>query len=175
MPLHRSGLATNSLLKEMWEENYLKRNKCKFEISSGSMRPLMEVGDVVTVRKIKPVEIRIGDITAFEDGGNVIVHRVIGKSRSHGQLYFRHIGDASFVSRLVSGTTLIGRVIVIEKERGNIRLDSRKYLIPNRISGWRLGLVDSVHRKQFRCFGINLKIVLGPVWNLGRLLLVRRY
>ena len=175
MPLHRSGLATNSLLKEMWEENYLKRNRCKFEISSGSMRPLIEVGNVITVKKIELEKIEIGDVIAFQDGENVIVHRVIGKSWSHGQIYFRHIGDAGSVSRLVPGTTLIGRVIVIEKGRGNIRLDSRKYLIRNRISGWRLGLVDSVHRKQFRYFGINLKIVLGPVWNLGRLLLVRRY
>lgn len=46
-----------------------------FEVATGSMKPTMEIGDVVIVKITKQVE--QGDIIVYIDGENIITHRLI--------------------------------------------------------------------------------------------------
>ncbi len=120
------------------------------------------------VSRAQPSEIRIGDVVAFQDGQDVVVHRVISKSLSNQQIIFRHMGDAGLSSGRMPAQNLIGRVSAIEKEGRTILLDSRRYVITSRIMVWRLRLMESLARLLYRHIGMSLRFVLRPVWRLYR-------
>ncbi|OGO23195.1 MAG: signal peptidase I [Chloroflexi bacterium RBG_16_50_9] len=154
------------ILEEMWQEACRTGNSLSFRIASGSMRPLIESGNVVAVSRIDPSRVRIGDIVAVQDGRNVIVHRVIGKSRAGQHLSFRHMGDAGRSSKEVQAENLIGLVTVIKKEGGEIHLDSPRQVTGNRVLAWRLRLVDTLNRRHYRPVGRYLRMLLRPIWRL---------
>lgn len=161
-------------LTEMWQEAWERGRNLSFKVVSGSMRPMIEVGDVVKVSRTEPSGVRIGDIVAFKDGQNVVVHRVIGKTWANQQFSFRHRGDSGASSVRIPAQNLIGRVTVIEKEGHEIRLDSRRHIMSNRILGWRLRLVDSLGRMRPSLLRIILHQALRPPWKLCRSLLLWR-
>ncbi len=156
------------LLEEMWQEAYDRGRGLRFRVASGSMYPLLEVGDVVKVTRAEPSRLRIGDVVAFQNGRSVVVHRIIGKSWSNQQLSFRHRGDAGVSSGNIAAQDIIGRVSVIEKEGREIFLDTPRYIISNKILGWRLQLVDSLGRTKHRHISIGLRLALRPIWRLCR-------
>ncbi len=169
------GCKTQSILGEMWREACNRGRILSFKIVSNSMSPMIEAGDVVRVSRAVPSEVQIGDVIAFQDGQNVMVHRVIGISWANQQLYFRHRGDVGASSAIIPAEDLIGRVTVIEKEGREIRLDSRRHIMSTRILGWRLRLVDTLGRAQHRHISIVVLLALRPVWRLYRRLLLREF
>jgi signal peptidase len=62
-------------------------------IASASMKPTIEVGDVVIMKKCKPEEVIIGDIIEFTNGSRRTVHRVIDITKQNGKYYFVTKGD----------------------------------------------------------------------------------
>jgi signal peptidase I len=169
--MNRLDSKTQRILGEMWQEACEKGKNLSFQIASGSMSPLIEVGDVVKVSRAEPSQIRIGDIMAFQDGQNVVVHRLIGKSWSNRQLTLRHMGDASLFSGRIPAQNLIGRVTSIEKGGREIPLGSARPIIANRVLGWRLWLIDALSRRQYWRIGLGLRMLFRPVWRLCRSLL----
>ena len=163
-----------SVLGEMWQEACEKGNSLNFRVQSGSMRPMIEVGDVVSISKVQPLNIRIGDIVAFKDGQNVVVHRIINKSLSDAELTFHQQGDVGGSARLIVAQDIIGKVTSIDKEGRKIHLDSPRYIISNRLMGWRLRLVYIFNYMRPRFLSIVLHQTLRPVWKLCRSLLLRR-
>lgn len=49
-----------------------------YRIQSGSMEPTIKTGSIAVVCKV--AEPKVGDIAAYQKGGNVIVHRIVGTS-----------------------------------------------------------------------------------------------
>jgi hypothetical protein len=156
----------------MWREACERGRSLNFKMVSGSMSPMIEVGNTVKVSRMEPSEIRIGDLVAFQDGQNVAVHCVIGKSWSNQQLSFRHRGNAGGLSGEITSQNLIGKVLVIDKEGHQIGFDSRRYIVSNRILGWRLRLADILGRMRLGLLRIALHQVLRLPWNLCRGLLL---
>ncbi|MBS3956352.1 MAG: signal peptidase I [Clostridiales bacterium] len=66
-------------------------------IASGSMRPAIEVGDIVVLAPVDADTIEIGDIIAFDHTGTGIpqVHRVIEVRQEGGEIRFVTKGDAN--------------------------------------------------------------------------------
>jgi signal peptidase I len=159
---------------EMWQQACKKRGSLGFKIVSGSMSPIIEAGNVVNVTSTDPSGVCVGDIVALVDGQKVIVHRVIGKTRSNQMLYFRHRGDSGTLSGEIPAQNLVGKVTLIKKKGHEIRLDSRRHIISNIILGWRLRLVDTLERMHPRLLGIILHQALVPPWKLCRYLMLRR-
>jgi signal peptidase I len=163
-----------SVLGEMWQEACEKGSILNFRVQSGSMRPMIEVGDVVSISKVQPLDIRIGDIVAFKDGQNVVVHRIINKSLSDAELIFHQQGDTGGSARLLVAQDIIGKVTSIDKEGRKIRLDSPRCIISNRLMGWRLRLAYILEHMRPRFLSIVLHQTLRPVWKLCRNIMLRR-
>lgn len=67
-----------------------------FGVVSGSMEPSIGVGDIVVVHKVEKDALSAGDIIAFfDDGGNVITHRIAEIYEADGVTLFRTKGDAN--------------------------------------------------------------------------------
>jgi signal peptidase len=65
-------------------------------VSSGSMIPVLNVGDIIIVRGVDPSQIGIGSIIIFHSPRSYetpIVHRVIAIQNENGGLYFKTKGD----------------------------------------------------------------------------------
>jgi signal peptidase I, archaeal type len=100
----------------LWEDLYNKKQQSWLTILSGSMMPLLQIGDNVLIQSVKPVEIRPGDLIVFKSPDKLIVHRVI---RRYNRLSFLQKGDNTTTAEIVSSTDIIGKVIAIRKG-GNI-------------------------------------------------------
>ena len=105
----------------LWEDLYNKKQKSWLAILSGSMMPLLQIGDKVLVHSVKPAEIRVGDLMVYKSNDNLIVHRVI---RKYDSLSFIQKGDNAATAEIVSSKDVIGTVIAIRK--GN------KMIYPNK-------------------------------------------
>jgi signal peptidase len=65
-------------------------------VISGSMRPTLDVGDVVIIAKVSADTIKTGDIIQFREGeGVTTVHRVVEIQESEGKIVFITQGDAN--------------------------------------------------------------------------------
>jgi signal peptidase len=67
-------------------------------VASGSMRPALEVGDLVIVQGVPASEIKVGDIIVFNQPGETIntIHRVVAiETLANGTIEFRTKGDAN--------------------------------------------------------------------------------
>lgn len=134
----------------MWREVCRGGGSLSFNILSNSMRPTLEVGDIVRVGRIEPAAVHIGDILAFQVGQDVVVHRVMSRSHAGGRYSFHHRGDAGGISGKITEQKLIGKVLSIKKEgRREIPLDTPRAVIINRIMGWRLRFIALLaHRRS---------------------------
>lgn len=104
-------------------------------VASGSMRPTLEIGELIVVQGISDVsELRAalqpdGDIVVFRnphDEGELIVHRAINKTQSaiDGLWYIKTKGDANPSADPWSGTntwnTMISEKLLIGKVVGHV-------------------------------------------------------
>jgi signal peptidase len=70
-------------------------------IASGSMRPTLQVGDLVLSRSTPPSRLRPGDVVTFADpqlGGRSVTHRVVRLGRDGDRFAVETRGDANQVS-----------------------------------------------------------------------------
>jgi len=87
-------------------------------VLSGSMHPIMLVGDMVVINQEDPEKIVVGDIIAYRDPGGapdvLITHRVIGISRED-ELLFKTKGDANEDEDgyVVPASKLVGRAVSV--------------------------------------------------------------
>lgn len=174
MTSNELGTKVQDILPDMWREVCSKGTTLRFKVSSGSMLPLLDVGDVIKVCRVEPSVVCVGDLVAFQDGNDIIVHRIIAKKSSHNKLIFRHRGENAVSSGFFEGKNLIGRIISVEKEGREISLETLWHKINNKAVGWGLRLTDSIHYRCPRYFHNVFHIVSGLVWRLyQRLRLLR--
>jgi signal peptidase len=85
-------------------------------VLTGSMRPLIDPGDLVVDERIRPGQARPGDVVSFSDpgrGGQTVTHRVETMETGRGRIDFTTRGDANdTVERWTVPTNgEIGRVV----------------------------------------------------------------
>jgi signal peptidase len=85
-------------------------------VSSGSMIPVLNVGDIILVRGVDPASVTIGTIIIFhspDDYSTPIVHRVIAIDHDGGLLFFETKGDNNPVpdNWRVPSTNLMGEYV----------------------------------------------------------------
>lgn len=95
-------------------------------VASGSMRPALEVGDLVIVQGVPADEIKVGDIIIFDSPTkpHPTIHRVVRIEEQQGKIFFVTKGDASSLEdNPVSQDQVHGRVIYKIPFLGYLALD----------------------------------------------------
>jgi len=64
-------------------------------VGSGSMRPALDVGDIVVVKAVSADAINKGDVIEFKDGSTNTIHRVVDIQEQSGSRVFITQGDAN--------------------------------------------------------------------------------
>jgi signal peptidase len=102
-------------------------------VSSGSMIPVLNVGDIIIVRGADPASVTVGTIIIFHspyDYSTPIVHRVIAIDYEGGLMFFQTKGDNNGVADgwKVPGANLIGIYIAKIPYIGLLSLELRRPL-----------------------------------------------
>lgn len=99
-------------------------------VVSGSMRPTININDLIIIQGVDPTTLEVGDIIVFKNpnypdqtcgSGHCIVHRII-EVESKDPPLFRTKGDANYAPDpfLVKGENIVGKVILIIPQVGII-------------------------------------------------------
>ncbi len=126
---------SRKFVTDRWLEKFKKKGKGWLIITTSSMAPLIQPGDLVYIGKVAPSKINIGDIIAFWQGNILIIHRVIRKIRKDRELFFIERSDGYFHHSLVSSRSLMGKVLKIKKSEKSINMDVLSWSLFNRIIG----------------------------------------
>ena len=93
----------------------LSQEELELETSGISMRPFFDTGSLITVVRIEPENIKIGDIILFKADQYLVTHRVIKKIKESGENYFIEKGDNNSLMTSVSFKDYIGKVVFVKR------------------------------------------------------------
>jgi hypothetical protein len=88
------------------------------EIRGTSMEPFLRAGDHVRLGPVPPSGPALGDLIAFHQEGNLIVHRFAGWTGRGPLRRLRQKGDNLAGYGLVEPGALVGRVVQVESGKG---------------------------------------------------------
>lgn len=117
----------------------VSRTLTNFLVMSASMKPTLEVGDIVTVEGVLSAfeidaEPQIGDIIAFyrPRGTEIILHRAIEKFEVNGTWYFRTKGDDNVAPDAwqIPEENIIGKVVAIYRQFNAGTWNGINYSVP---------------------------------------------
>lgn len=128
-----------------------------FRVVSGSMLPLVRVGDAVYIEPTSS-DLQVGDIAAFETPAGLVVHRLVHYEQTANQARYVEMGDAALLAHHVDEQAIVGRVT-------NIRRATRQVDIRLPVAQ-RWGKVTA--RIRFRLYSIDKVIKFNPARFLIR-------
>jgi len=97
-------------------------------VGSGSMQPVLRVGDVVMVRTVPAQSVAVGDIIRYRKEGVDVIHRVVA-IKNEGGLQFVTKGDANNAEDTpVPAEALRGKVVLVVPKIGWVSIWARQLL-----------------------------------------------
>lgn len=124
------------IIEEMQEALFIKQGGGWFLIGSGSMSPLINVKDRVFAQKIEPAGVRARDIILFKYRDVFLVHRIVKIEKQNGDTNFLHKGDAGVNADRINAESVLGKVLLVEKNNNVLSLGHGLIKILNGLSGF---------------------------------------
>ncbi|PXF61402.1 MAG: signal peptidase I [Candidatus Methanogaster sp.] len=115
---------------DLWADLHHQKQESWLPVLSGSMIPLLQIGDDVLVQSVSPNSIRPGNIIVFKSRDKLIVHRVI-RRYDNGSPAFLQKGDSTTTAEIIRGEDVIGKVIAVRKGSRIIRLNDGIWKVIN--------------------------------------------
>jgi signal peptidase I len=94
----------------LWRET---GKEIQVEVRGASMTPLLAAGDRVSLKFLEPGKLKTGDLLAFRQGTNLVVHRFITKKQVNGAWWFCQKGDNTSAWSWVPEDRVLGRAALI--------------------------------------------------------------
>ena len=124
MPLSQNGASENSVIADLYREAVRKGQPLWFHVASGSMHPLLRIGEQVYIQPATADQLHVGEIAAFETGAEMVIHRIVQRrSENHG-VQLIEMSDVHLRAGRVESGAVIGRVVAIH--RGNRYIDLQR-------------------------------------------------
>lgn len=93
-----------------------------FTVASGSMRPLLAIGNEIYIEPAQAHELRIGDIAAFETPQGLVVHRIVQRRKSQTTIRLLQMADIDLYPSWIEAHNVIGRVTAVRQDTAYIDL-----------------------------------------------------
>ena len=117
---------------EEWKE---RGKTIRLTIHGNSMMPLIGSGDGILLKLTTLENIAVGDVVAFIQNNDCIVHRAVKKKRHDGTWQFCQKGDNLSGWGWHDAQDLLGKVMCIEKPGKSIPMDGLRPSLTNRTIG----------------------------------------
>ncbi|MDQ7786108.1 MAG: signal peptidase I [Thermodesulfovibrionales bacterium] len=121
-PLSSKVLDTEKIA--LLEDILAKGLSIRIQVTGNSMTPFLRSGEILTIRKVLPGSLRIGDLIFFKTPEELpVLHRIIEKKRGRDNVcLFRTKGDAvSTMDELVTEHNILGKVCRVERTIADYR------------------------------------------------------
>lgn len=123
---------SKSPLFELWKE---AARVIDVRVEGTSMRPLMRPGDTVSLRLAEASELKTGDLIAFRQDENLIVHRLIRARKLDKSLWLCQKGDNLSGWSWISADKVLGKVESIRGRGKELNMSTRPWTWMNRVMG----------------------------------------
>ena len=128
----------------------------RLTVTSDSMRPLLQVGDVAVVQTIDPDVLQPGEVIVVQRGGEWITHRLVTIDERG---WHTHGDNTRYLDETASADQIVGHVIAVERGRWTIDLQQPRRRVIDR-------QINRVQRAQLRALAAARKIGGTPSGSL---------
>lgn len=118
----QKGAVEQSIIAELYREALREGHPQWFRVSSGSMHPLLRVGEEVYIEPATADELQVGEIAAFETDAGLVIHRIVQRRSDRRGVRLIEMSDVHFRMGLVASGAAIGRVVAIGRGKRHIAL-----------------------------------------------------
>jgi signal peptidase I len=118
---------------EIWKQENITLD---LRVYGNSMRPLINPGDRLSLRLLDVVLLKRGDIIAFREDNNLVVHRFIMKKMVNGKWLFCQKGDNLRGWSWIQEDWILGKVESIRRPDRTLNLASRCWSCINHMLGF---------------------------------------
>ncbi len=153
MTLSQDSAPDTSVIAGLYREAVRKGQPLWFRVASGSMHPLLRIGEQVYIEPATAMQLQIGEIAAFETGAGLVIHRIVQRYQENADIQFIEMSDVHLRAGRVKSGAVIGRVVAIRQ--GNTRIDLQ------RLIAQKCGRVTA--RARFRLYTMRFKNTLAQV------------
>lgn len=120
------GAGEQEVIAELYREALRRGQPLWFRVASGSMHPLLCIGEEVYIEPATASELQVGEIAAFETSTGLVIHRIVLRQAGGKSIQLLEMSDTQLRAEPVESEAVIGRVIAIG--RGKRRIDLRRPL-----------------------------------------------
>ena len=122
--MHTSGNGTGEqeIIAELYREALRKGQPLWFCVSSGSMHPLLRIGEEVYIEPATANDLQVGEIAAFETTAGLVIHRIVQRCSGQDGIQFVEMSDTQLRAEPVESKAVIGRVVAIGRGERHIDL-----------------------------------------------------
>ncbi len=100
-------------------------------VAGTSMLPWLRPGDEVSLQLAAAEALKIGDVMVFRLCQQLVMHRLIGKKRRHGQWLLCEKGDNLRTCSWINEEQVLGKITAVRRGDSLWRLDSGRWLYLN--------------------------------------------
>jgi signal peptidase I len=118
-----------------WLKRFEEKGKGWLMITTTSMNPIIQPGNLVCIEKVFPSDIHIGDIIAFWKENMLVTHRVIRIIKKEENIYFIERADRRPQHTMVDSQSLMGKLREIKKGKKICHMSTFPWTLFNRIIG----------------------------------------
>jgi len=115
MSLSRQDLERAIAISSLFIQALREGQGLWFQVASGSMVPILKVGDKVWIEPTKAIDIHIGDVAAFETPQGLVIHRIVKRELQSTNVRLLEISDVNLSANWIFEEVVVGRVTTIQK------------------------------------------------------------
>lgn len=140
-------------------KSYLTTNQdLTLKVTTNSMRPLIDSGDLIVVSPCGFNRLKRGDIILYSQNGTLICHRLIYKEKNKQSPFLITKGDSEFYfGKCLDFNNFLGRVTKIKKQKSTIDCNSFLWCSLNLFLGeiyfLEAGFLELLRMAKRRIFG----------------------
>ena len=124
VPSSQDGATEQGVIAELYREALRKGQPLWFRVSSGSMHPLLRIGEEVYIEPATATDLQVGEIAAFETDAELVIHRIVQRRSDRHGVQLIEMSDVHLRAGRVKSGAAIGRVVAIG--RGKQRVDLQR-------------------------------------------------
>lgn len=117
----QDGTGEQEVIAELYREALRGGQPLWFRVSSGSMHPLLRIGEEVYIEPATAAGLQVGEIAAFETGAGLVIHRIVRRADGE-NIQFLEMSDTQLRAEPVESEAVIGRVVAIGRGKRCIDL-----------------------------------------------------
>lgn len=115
MPLSQDDALDNPVIEALYIEAVRKGQSQWFRVVTGSMHPLLRIGERVRIEPTTACQLQVGEIAAFETGEGLVIHRIVQRLTGNERTQLIEMSDVHLRPGPVSSTAVVGRVVAIQQ------------------------------------------------------------